>query len=295
MNKFQIFTDAACDLSEELRKSHELEYFRMGFTVDEKVYLADLDYKEYSVDQLYEWIKTRHCKTALVTMEEIQNKMVPFLEQGYDILYLGCTSVLSGTLNVFRLFVEEIKDQYPDRRIVAIDTCRAGMVEGMIAMDAANMKQEGASMDEIIDFVNKGKLKYNLTGTVETLTYLKKAGRVSATTAFFGNLFGVKPIIIADTLGHNYAVSKARGTKNAYQVLFNIIKDACEGQENPTIYVGQGMAQDAVDYFKKRFEEELNATVITYYIGPVIGISCGPGVIHLNVKGKEVTITSPEK
>ena len=295
MNEFQIFTDSSCDLTTEMRQSHNLEYFRMAFTVNGKLYDADLDYKDYSVEQLYEWIKTTNIKTSLITVQEFHNRMIPFLDKGIDILYLACTEVLSGSLNVFRLAVEELKEKYPERKMIGIDTHRAGMVEGMIAMDAADLKKEGKSMEEIIQFVEQERLKYNLCGTVETLTYLKKAGRVSGAAAFFGNLFGVKPIIIADTLGHNYAVSKAKGSKNANIELFKIIKEAAEGQEHPVIYIGQGEAQQTAAYFKKRFEEELGATVIEYWVGPIIGISCGPGVIHLNVKGKEVTITSPEK
>ena len=295
MSKYQIFTDSSSDLTTEMRKEHNIDYFRMAFTVDGSLYDADLDYQEYSAEQLYEWIKTKNVKTSLITVQEFHDRMIPYLEKGYDILYLACTMVLSGSLNVFRLAVEDLQEKYPDRKMIGVDTHRAGMVEGMIVMDAASLQKQGKSMEEVIEFVEKERLKYNLCGTLETLTYLKKAGRVSGAAAFFGNLFAVKPIIIADTLGHNYVVSKAKGSKNAYLALFDIIKDAAEGQEHPVIYVGQGMAQETAAYFKKRFEEELGATVIEYWVGPIIGISCGPGVIHLNVKGKEVIITSPEK
>ena len=169
------------------------------------------------------------------------------------------------------------------------------MALGLLAMDACDLQDQGKSMDEIIDWVEKEKLTYNLCGTVETLTYLKNAGRVSGSSAFFGNIFGIKPIIIADTLGHNYAVAKVKGTKKSLVTLFDIVKDVVEGIERPTIYIGQGMAQEAADYFKKRFTEELNAEIVEYWVGPIIGISCGPGVIHLVCKGKKVTITSPEK
>lgn len=297
MNKFQILTDSSSDLTTQMRKDHHLDYFRMGFTVNGKDYPADLDFELYSPEQLYEWIKDPNVtiKTSLITMTEMINRMKPYLDKGIDILYIACTSVLSGSFNVFRLAVEEIQKDYPNRKIVGVDSCRAGMPLGMLVMDAADLQDQGKSIEEIVEWVNKEKLKYNLCGTVETLTYLKNAGRVSGASAFFGNLFGVKPIIIADTLGHNYAVAKVKGTKKALTTLFDIVKDTVEGIEKPLIYIGQGMAQETSDYFKKRFTEELNADIIEYWVGPIIGISCGPGVIHLACYGKEVTITSPEK
>lgn len=297
MNKFQIFTDSSSDLTTEMRKEYGIEYFRMAFTVNGKELPADLDFKEYSSDQLYEWIRDDNTdiKTSLISVPEMITRMKPYLDKGLDILYIACTSVLSGSFNIFRLAAEELQSQYPNQRMEVVDSHRAGMTLGLMVMDAVKEQQAGKSLDDVVDWVKENMQKYNLCGTLETLKYLKNAGRVSGGAAFFANLLGIKPIIIADTLGHNYAISKVKGTKKSWTTLFDIVKDAVEGQENPTIYVGQGVAQDASNYFIKRFKEELNANIVEYTVGPIIGISCGPGVIHLVCKGKEVTITSPEK
>lgn len=297
MSNYQIFTDSSCDLTKEMREKYHIDYFRMGFTIDGKDYPCDLDFKVYSVEQLYQWIRegTHKITTTLIQMDDIVNRVKPFLDEGKDILYLACTSKLSGSLNVFRIVAQELQEEYPDRKIIVYDTCRAGMPLGMIVMDACEKQSKGASMDEIIAYLDEEKQTYNLCGTVETLTYLKNAGRVSGAAAFFANMFGIKPIIVADTLGHNYVVSKVRGLRKAYEELFEVVKNTTEGIEKPLIYVGHGMAKEALDYFKKRFEEELNATVIEYVVGPVIGISCGPGVVHISYRGKAQTITAPEE
>lgn len=297
MNKYQIFTDSSSDLTPEMRKEFDIEYFRMALTVDGKELPADLDFEEYSYEQLYEWVKDPEVviKTSLISVKEMMGRMKPYLDKGLDILYIACTSVLSGSFNVFHLAAEELQAEYPNQRMVAIDSSRAGMTLGLMVMDAVKEQRSGKTMDEVLEWVEKEKQKYNLCGTLETLTYLKNAGRVSGGAAFFANLLGIKPIIIADTMGHNYAIQKVKGTKKSWTTLFDIVKDAVEGQDNPTIYVGQGMAKEASEYFVKRFKEELNANIVEYIVGPIIGISCGPGVIHLVCKGKEVTITSPEK
>ena len=297
MAKFQIFTDSASDLTPELRKQNNIEYFHMGISVNGKELIADLDFKEYSNDEMYGWVKepSTVIKTSLVKAEEFIDRCEACLKQGIDVLYIACTSVLSGTYNFFNVTTEFLKEKYPERKIISMDSTRAGMTLGLMVLDAAKMHQEGTTIDEIHEYLEKEKQHYRLCGTLETLTYLKKAGRVSGAAAFFANMFGIKPIIVGDTKGHNYVIGKVKGIRTAWERLFEIVKDTVEGQEHPVIYLGQGQAQEAVDYFTKRFKEELHATVYDYKIGPIIGISCGPGTIHIVCKGKEMTLTSPEE
>ena len=297
MAKYQIFTDTASDMWPELRKEYGIDYFRMGLVINGKEIKADLDFENYSYEQLYDWVRDGNnvIKTSLVTAEEFNEKCEKYLSQGIDILYIACTSALSGTLNFFKLCAKELQEKYPERKIIAMDSTRAGMTLGLMVVDAAKLQKEGKSIEEVHEYLEKEKQHYRLCGTLDSLTYLKRAGRVSGAAAFFANMFGIKPIIVGDTKGNNYVIGKVKGLRNAYERLFEIVKDTVEGQEHPTIYIGQGMAQEGVDYFTKRFKEELNAEVISYYIGPIIGICCGPGIIHLICKGKEMTLTAPEE
>ena len=107
---FQVFTDSSSELLKEHRKEYGIEYFRQGITINEDQYHADLDWEEYSPEQLYAWVgdlKNR-CKTSLVTFEEFTSKMIPYLEKGIDILYIACSGALSGTRNAFELFKPEL-------------------------------------------------------------------------------------------------------------------------------------------------------------------------------------------
>lgn len=297
MAKFQIFTDSACDMPTKMRHDNGIEYFPMGISVNGKEFIADLDFKQFSVEEMYGWVKdpNKVIKTSLVTIEQFIERLTPYLEKGIDVLYIACTSVLSGTYNSGRLAFEELKERFPERKVIVMDSTRAGMTLGLMVLDAAKMQQEGKSIDEVYEYLEKEKQHYRLCGTLETLTYLKRAGRVSGAAAFFANMFGIKPIIVGDTKGHNYVIGKVKGTRTAFDRLFEIVKETVEGQKNPTIYLGQGIYPEAIEYFSKRFKEELNANIETYYIGPIIGTSCGPGTIHIVCKGKEMTLTSPEE
>ena len=294
---FQIFTDTASDLPTYLRKENKIEYFPMTIFVDGKEYKGDLDFEQYSVEEMYGWVRdpNKVIKTSLITVGQFIDFLTPYLEKGIDVLYIACTSVLSGTINCFRLAAEQLQEKYPDRKIVGMDSTRAGMTLGLMVIDAAKMQQEGKSLEEIHEYLEKEKQHYRLCGTLETLTYLKRAGRVSGAAAFFANMFGIRPIIVGDTKGHNYVIGKVKGTRSAFDRLFEIVKDTVEGQEHPIIYLGQGVYPQAMEYFTKRFVDELHATVISYSIGPIIGISCGPETVHIVTKGKEMTLTSPEE
>ena len=120
MAKYQIFTDSSSDLTTEMRQKHNIEYFRMGFSVNGKQYPADLDFKEYSPEELYGWIKDGNNKiqTSLITMEEYISRMKPYLEKGIDILYIACSGALSGTRNAFELFKPELLEKFPERKIM---------------------------------------------------------------------------------------------------------------------------------------------------------------------------------
>ncbi len=294
---FQIFTDTASDLPRNLREENNIEYFPMTIFVNGVEKKADLNFEEFSIEEMYGWVRDPNCviKTSLITVGQFIDFLTPWLEKGIDVLYIACTSVLSGTINCFRLAAEQLQEKYPNRKIVGMDSTRAGMTLGLMVLDAAKMQQEGKSLEEIHEYLEREKQHYRLCGTLETLTYLKRAGRVSGAAAFFANMLGIRPIIVGDTKGHNYVIGKVKGTRTAFERLFEIVKDTVEGQDHPVIYLGQGIYPQAVEYFTKRFEEELHATVIQYRIGPIIGISCGPQTVHIVTKGKEMTLTSPEE
>ena len=290
---FQLMTDSSTDLSKELRTKYDIDYYRMGIVVKGEPKIADMDWKEYTPEELYGWIKdlSNHCKTSLVTYGEYLERTEKYLKEGKDVLYLACTTALSGSLNTFRLVTEELKEKYPDRKIIGIDSKRANMCLGILCIHAAELRDEGKSIEEVRDWVEANKEFLHETGSLETLTYLKAAGRVSGAAAFFGNLISLKPIIMFDIHGHNYAWKKVRGNKAALEACFQYIKDNVN-ERTKVCYVGQAMAKEAQAYFKKRIEEELHIPVVEFWIGPIVGISCGPGMYGVFFEGTEVTADS---
>ena len=294
---YQIFTDTSSGLPKVLRDQYNIPYFRMGIVVDGKEYLGDLDFVDYSRDQMYDWVRNPNItiRTSLVTAQEFESKLTPYLEKGIDILYIACSGSLSGTRNAFELFKSELLEKFPERKIISIDSCRAEMALGLLVVDAAKMQKEGKSLEEVAEWVEKNKQLYHETGSIDTLKYLKMYGRVSGAAAFFADTLNIKPIIMFDVNGMNYTFKKVRGEKKALDECFNYIKDNVVEGVTDVVYIGASLENPAQDYFKKRIEEELHIKTEKYFISPIVGICCGPGMYGCWFRGKEVTVDGKKK
>ena len=290
MAKYQIFTDSSCDLSTELRKANNIEYFYFGLVVDGVEYKADLDWQEYTQEEFYGWLSSgKKVKTTQVSMEEVLLKVRPYFEKGIDIIYIGCSSALTGSMNLFELAKQQLMEEFPDRKMIGVDSLAAACTLGMMVLDASKEQKKGLSIEELQQWVLDNRFFYNQFATVDTLTYLKAAGRIKGAAAFFGNIMGVKPIFISDRKGNNLTINKVKGTKASLNELFEDVKAAMVPGVTEEIFIGQGMAQDRAELLKKRVEDELHIKATVQWIGPIVGTTCGPGVIATFCKGKEVT------
>ena len=289
MAKYQIFTDSSSDLTPELRKQNNIEYFYFGLVVDGVEKRADLDWKDYSVEDFYGWLKQgKKVKTTQVSLEEVLNKVRPYFEKGIDIIYFACSCKLTGSMNLFMLAREQLLEEYPERKMIGVETLTASMALGIFAMDAAEKQREGYTIEELEEWALQRRYFYNFFATVDTLSYLRASGRIKGTAAFFGNIIGVKPIFISARDGNNLTIEKVKGTKASLNAIFEGAKNAMT-PDTDVIYIGQGDCLDRALGLQQRVEEELGVRCEIIPIGPIVGTSCGPGIIATFLRGKEVT------
>lgn len=180
-----------------------------------------------------------------------------------------------------------------DGEIYCIDTKVAAGGESLLAVEAAKLAERGLSAEEIAQKITEMSAHAYQVGTVDTLTFLKRAGRVKAGAAFFGNLFGIKPIIVNDANGNNAAVKKIKGRKNAIDTCIAMLKDAVcyDGQTYPvseqTIYIGQADCYDEACEIAQRIRNEIKPKdVVINWMGPAIGASVGPTMFGIYAFGK---------
>ena len=291
---YQIFTDTSSGMSKELRQKYNIEYFRMGLVVDGKDYYGDLDYEDFSREELYGWVKDPNIviRTSLVTPVEFESKMEKYLKKGIDILYIACTDALSGTRNTFELLKQDLMDKYPGRKIVSINSCRAEMALGLMVIEAAKLKEQGKSLEETVEYLEKNKQCFHQVGSIDTLKYLKAYGRVSGAAAFFADTLNIKPLIMADIHGNNYTYKKVHGAQKAMVGCLEYVKENMVEGVTDVVYIGETMPTPAKAYLKQHIEEDLHLKTEEYIISPIVGVCCGPGMYGCWFKGKTVTADS---
>ncbi|MFB0921494.1 MAG: DegV family protein [Oscillospiraceae bacterium] len=283
MSNYKIVTDSTSDLPAFLVEELELHVIPMLYTVDEKDYLNTPDEKYLSSHDFYELLRAgKTSTTTQINGEIFKDEVRPYLREGLDVLYLGFSSGLSSTFNSIRLATEDLKEEFPDRKIVLVDTLAASMGEGLIVWHAATRKKQGMSLDEVASWVEENKLHLAHWFTVDDLNHLKRGGRVSGAAAFVGTMLNIKPVLHVDDEGHLIPVDKVRGRRKSLEELVARMEKTAINPLEQTIFISHGDAPEDAKYVEKLVRERMGVkTVYINPIGPVIGSHSGPGTIAL--------------
>jgi len=296
MKNFAIIADSTADLYAELREKYEIDYVRMNYVIDGVEYPASLDWENHSSKEFYDLMRNgKRIMTTQVTREEYTKKFKTYLEQGKDVLYIACSSALSGSINLATVIAKELEAEYPDRKVVCIDSLCSSLGQGYMLIRASQLRQEGKTLEETATYIEENKLKFNQFGTTEDLNYLKRAGRVKASSAFFGNMFGIKPIIISDKNGQNYATEKVKGSANAKAKIAERMAEIVDENDKKYLLISHADCIEEAEKLRDKILEVIPfENVIIGTIGPIVGSCVGPGTIISFCYGKEVTIGGNE-
>lgn len=291
MKKVKIITDSCSDLSGELLTKYDIDYAKMTTVCEGVQQEASLLWEYYSPKELYDKIRSGIRVTTTQVPPEEFTRIFDLYINDYDIVYIGCSTKQSGSVNTAAVIAKQYKEKYPDSSIYCIDSLNASIGEGMLAIKAAEMRDEGRSAKEIFDSVSAMRNNVREFITVHTLEYLRRCGRVKATAAFFGNLMGVKPILISDANGAQTPIKKVKGRKNSFTEIVDLMKENITDSENQTIYLVHADCDPAeIEALKNDTLSRIKCKdVLPLYIGPIIGASVGPDAIGLFAFGTEVT------
>ena len=212
--------------------------------------------------------------------------MKPFLEKGIDILYLGFSSALSGTVTSGAMAADELREQYPDRKVYVVDTKCASMGQGLCVYLTALEKNKGKGIDEVYEFAKKTAPRCIHWFTVEDLFFLKRGGRVSAATAVVGTMLNIKPVLHVDDEGRLINMDKSRGRKASIKAIFEKLRAAADNNlKDQTVFISHGDCIDDARYLESMLYEAGAKEVVISYVGPVIGAHSGPGTMAVFATG----------
>ncbi len=295
MRTVQIVTDSCSDLNGELLARYGIVYAQMRTVYQGKETPATLTWDAYSPKELYDLMRGgERVTTTQVPAGEFKKVFSQLLEQGKDIVYIACSTKQSGSVNTAAVVAKELLVSYPDAEIYCIDSLNACMGEGILAIEAAKLQAKGMSAREINDAILPLRKRVNQYITVHSLDALHRAGRVKASAAFFGNLMGVKPILISDANGAQTPIKKVKGRRNSITEIVNLMKEAIEDPEEQTVYIVHAdCSQEEVRELTELVKANIPCKeIISTYIGPIVGASIGPDAIGLYAFGKQVTYTA---
>ena len=295
MRDFIVLTDSTSDLTFQMRQQYGIEYVPMQYIIDGVEYKASLDWESHNPKEYYDLMRNgTRVFTSQILKDTYYEAFHNAICDGKDVVYISCSSALSASINVARLVAMELTEKYPEAVIYCVDSLISSLGQGYLAMEASRKRAAGLSAADTVAYIESIKLCVNQCGTVSSLEYLRRAGRVKASKAFLGNLFGVKPIIISDIKGQNYAYKKAKGTINARIAIAEHIRDAANGVYEELFLTHADCEEDIL-----LLKDEIlkiapfkNVTIST--IGPIVGASVGPGTVIAFCHGTEVTIEGNE-
>ena len=286
MSEFVIYTDSACDIPEETLAEWGVAYSSLTYTFegDPREYgNYELPYREF-----YDRVrKGGVARTSAVNAETFLHGFEQILLEEKDILYVGFSSGLSSTCSDAGIAANELRKKFPERDIRCVDTRAASAGFGLLLWMTVECKRSGGTLDECEQLLRDNRFRLCHWFTVEDLVYLKRGGRISAATAFVGNMLSFKPVLHMDDAGHLINRFKVRGRKASLEALADKYGELALDKAGGTVFISHGDCEDDVrklaDILRERYGAEVSKTV---FVGPVIGAHSGPGTIALFFVGK---------
>ncbi len=283
MREYVIFTDSSADLTPEQYEAWGVSYQPLSYTLDGKTYVNWADGREMPFKTFYQKLREGgSSSTSQVNVTEFINPFRQFLEAGKDILYIGFSSGLSGTVNSGRMAGEELAAEYPDAKILVVDSLAASMGQGLLVHHAVQKKREGLNIDELAQWLETNKLNIAHWFTVDDLNFLKRGGRVSGAAAMFGTMLNIKPVMHVDNEGRLIPMEKVRGRRQSLDALVDHMEKTAILPAGQMVFISHGDCAEDARYVEEQVKKRLGVSeVVLNYVGPVIGSHSGPGTMAL--------------
>lgn len=287
MRKFAVLTDTASDLPDSYYVEHDVTPIRLGFTMDGVSYEGE-DGAQLDVKEFYKRLRGGSMPTTYqVTPDQAEKAMASLMEAGKDVLAIAFSSGLSGTYESYVTAAKRVREKYPDRKVVVVDSLCASLGQGLLVDYVLKKADAGATLEETAAYAEEIKFHICHIFTVEDLFHLKRGGRVSAGTAIMGTLLNIKPVLHVDDAGHLIPIGKSMGRKKSISALVDKMVELNISGDDEPVFISHGDCPEDVEFLvsllKKKFGER---QIFIHEIGSVIGTHSGAGTLAVFFMGK---------
>lgn len=285
---YMLVTDAAANLPDAIIDRLDLPVIPFSYEIGGQTFSSYEKGKPSDWHPFYD--RMRHgevASTAQITSQTYTDFFEPYLKQGFDVLYIGFSSALSGSFGNSVMAARELQEKYPGRKVLAIDSLSASLGQGLLVYHAMQLRAQGKTFVELAQWVEANRLCLCHWFTVDDLVYLKRGGRVSAATALVGSVLGIKPILHVDDEGRLISVGKVRGRHNSIAELFSRMQQTCEQPGGQVVFIGHSDCPDDARALETMVRRLPVKDVVVGAIDAVIGAHSGPGTLALFYLGSK--------
>lgn len=286
MKPYIISTDCMADLPASFIQEHNISLHPLYYQIGDQTYNA-LE-GALSEAEFYAKMRNGEMPTTMASNPEyIEQSFSKNIADGYDILHISFSSGLSSSYNNTAVTAQEMQEQYPDSKIIVIDSLCASLGQGLLVYYACKKKEEGATIEELATYVKDLIPHICHQFTVDDLFHLHRGGRVSKATAILGTIANIKPVLHVDNEGKLINISKIRGRKRSLTTLVDNMEKTIGNYENPVVFISHGDCLEDAEFVKELVEERFGIhEFMINYVGSTIGAHSGPGTVALFYLGE---------
>lgn len=286
MKPYIISTDCMADLPADFVNEHHLSLHPLYYLMGDVTYNAVDD--ALPEKEFYARMRNGEMPTTMASNPDyIRNSFIKNIQDGYDILHISFSSGLSSSYSNTAFTAKELSEEYPDSKIIVIDSLSASLGQGLLIYYACRKQASGASIEETAEYIEELKLHVCHQFTVDDLFHLHRGGRVSKATAILGTLANIKPVLHVDNDGHLINISKIRGRKRSLAALVDNMEKTVGKYKNPVVFISHGDCLEDAEYVKQLIEERFGIhDFLINYVGCTIGAHSGPGTVALFYLGE---------
>lgn len=294
MNKFAIIADPATGMGKELRERFGIDDIIPGHLTfpDGSDHLADPDWTTVDPDEYFGSMAYKKAiyKTGAPNSVEIGETAEKYLKEGRDVLLITLSSGMSGTYDICRAVSKELKEKYPDNRLVVVDSLRFSTMMILMNIKAAEMREEGKSIDEVAAWIEANRNRFRQAGPLNDLKFLARTGRISGTKAFFGQLVGVNAIGDYAPNGVSTVLVNIKGTDKALRASVEYMKQTIEDAKSQKVIISNSLRPKEAAKLTEMIQNEIGPEeIINLRTDMLCGANIGPGMAAAFYFGKEAT------
>lgn len=285
---YTIVTDSSANLPFTLIEQYNIRVLPLTYRLREVEHLSYIPNQPMDMPDFYNKLRSGETiTTSCVSVDAFTKVFTELLSNNSDVLYIGFSSALSGTFQSASIAVADLKPQFPNRTILAVDSLAASLGQGLLVTYAARKKEQGESIHQVYQWLIDNRLYMCHWFTVDDLFHLKRGGRISSATAVVGSLLNIKPVLHVDNSGRLVPISKVRGRKKSLNELVRYMEETAIDPEKQTIYISHGDCEEDAWYVAELVRNKFGVKdILIDFVEPVIGAHSGPGTVALFFLGR---------